>query len=284
MMIELPNKDISPGLYLCATPIGNLGDITLRALSLLFCADAIYAEDTRNTLKLLNHYGIKKPIISCHEHNERIRGAEIAEKIAAGYVIVYVSDAGMPGISDPGRILIEECVKKGVFYTVIPGASAAATAHVLSGLSDTYRFEGFLPRDNGARKKRINALRFDECCLIFYESPLRVAALMLELYELLGDRDASLVREITKLHESVVSGTLKSLYEKFSAQPPKGECVLVVAGAKDEELTGTEDIDMLLRRLLDSGYSARDAAKEAARLMGIPKNDAYRLALDIIGK
>lgn len=275
--------DVKTGkLYLCATPIGNMEDITLRTLRILKEADAIYAEDTRHTMGLLNHYDIKKPLVSCHEHNENARGEEIVNRIISGDIIAFVSDAGMPGISDPGEKLALACIKNNVPFEVLPGASASLTALVLSGLKTKNAcFVGFLPRSGKERREEIAALSKHGGTLIIYESPLRVSATLLELSKVWGDRDAALVREITKHFEETVRGTLVSISEKYSDTPPKGECVIVVSGACGEKEISKENINSYIVELLKSGMSVKDAAKQASAVLEIKKSDAYAIANEL---
>lgn len=270
-------------LYICATPIGNLEDITLRALRILREVDAIYAEDTRHTLGLLNHYEIKKPLISCHEHNEAHRAEEICERLEAGEKIAYVSDAGTPLISDPGARIVAECVQRGLEFTVLPGASAATTALILSGLSsDAFYFVGFLPRTGSARKQKIDEIAKIPGTLILYESPNRVSATLSDLVNGMGgERQCALVREMTKLHEEAVRGTLTELSERFMETPPRGECVIVVAGADPEEKTSAspEEIARVIADMRDSGMKPRAVAKEIAQRFNVSANEAYELVI-----
>lgn len=271
-------------LYICATPIGNLEDITLRALRILSEADAIYAEDTRQSLKLLNHYEIKKPLISCHEHNEAARAEEIAKRLEANETIVYVSDAGTPLISDPGVRIVSECVKRGLEFTVLPGASAATTALILSGLSDEgFLFMGFLPRSGAKRRERMDELRTLKYPAIIYESPNRVHKTLSELRELLGDnRGCAVVREMTKLHEEAVRGTLFSLTQRYDEAPPKGECVIVIAPAEAASAQ-PPDYDAIrdaIDAMRDESMKPRDIAREISRRFLIPANEAYDLIVN----
>lgn len=219
-------------LYLCATPIGNLDDMTLRVLKLLETADIIAAEDTRNTLKLLNHFEIKTPMTSYHEHNKAEKGPKLVERLLAGENIALVTDAGMPGISDPGADLVKLCYEAGVPVTVAPGASAAVVALVLSGL-DTRRFvfEGFLPMEKKERRAVLSTLEKEHRTMIFYEAPHRLLDTLEELEKIFGsDREMAAIRELTKKFEEVRRGTLAEIKAHFTAQPPKGEFVLVFAG------------------------------------------------------
>lgn len=269
-------------LYLCATPIGNLGDITLRVRDILQNVDVICCEDTRNTLRLLNHLGIRKPLISCHEHNEAERADEIADMVRSGRRVAFVSDAGMPAISDPGQRLVRVFIDLELPFEVVPGASASLCAAVLSGLS-TQRlyFCGFLPRDNVRRSAFLGELRRVSATLIIYENPLRVGPTLGELLCILGDRQCALVREITKLHEQSVRGTLSSLSAVFSETPPRGECVLVIAGADGTGTEETQAADAMLLKLLSSGVSVKDAAKQVSAVFDIPRSSAYSRAMEL---
>ena len=268
-------------LYLIATPIGNLGDITFRAVETLKAADEIWCEDTRHTAILLNHLGIKKPLVSCHEHTEKSRAALLVEKLRAGLTVAYVSDAGMPGISDPGALLVQACIEEGLPYPVLPGACAFVTAAVLSGLdASTVCFFGFLPRTGKERKERLQKIAGCGATAILYESPHRVHDTLGELLSLIGDAPACLCRELTKLHETAHRGTLQSLYGETGEAEVKGECVLLVAVPEKKAEESAEDLDTLLRRLLGE-MSTRDAAAEAARLTGLNKKQAYARALEL---
>lgn len=265
-----------PMLYLCATPIGNMEDITLRALRALRSADMIYCEDTRHTSILLSHFGIRKPLVSCHEHNEMARAEEICSRVGRGEIIVYVSDAGMPGISDPGERLVALCIKTNTPFTVLPGASAMPTALVLSGLGARNAcFAGFLPREKGKRLEAAASLARHGGSIVIYESPLRLSSTAAELADTLGDRRCALCRELTKLHEEVVRSTLSELAAMYSDEPPRGECVLVIEGAG--ESTDAPDAGELARSLLEGGASVKDAAKRLSAIADISRNDAYTI-------
>lgn len=275
---QLPKK-----LYLCATPIGNMGDITERALFALKTVEAVFCEDTRNTGAMLSKLGIKTRLESCHEHNEEYAAERVIGLIREGKAVAYVSDAGMPCISDPGERLVRACIENGVPFEVLPGASASLTAAILSGLS-TKRlyFAGFLPRENKERTELIAEIKRVTATIVIYESPYRVAQTLIELKELLGDRKAAVVREITKLFEETVRGRLSELYEKYRENAPKGECVIVIEGAVGEEKP-SESLEEMLKRLLDGGMSAKDAAKQASLLLDVPKSEAYRIANELKG-
>lgn len=273
-------------LKLVATPIGNLDDITLRALTVLREADVIYAEDTRHTLQLLNHFDIKKPLVSCHAHNEQQRAPQVTEQLREGKEIVYVSDAGMPGISDPGAALVAACIENGLPFTVIPGASAVLTAAVLSGLPCAqFSFFGFIPRSGKQRREAIAAIGRSGHLSLLYESPNRVADTFRDLYEALGDRPAALMRELTKKFETAVRGTLFSLAEQFEQEPPKGECVIAVfcgAGTAEEDPEADAlSLDRLLTQSLSGGMRVKEAAALAAEKLNVPKKDAYARALEL---
>lgn len=273
--------ELQPKLYLCPTPIGNIEDITLRTLRVLRNVAAIYCEDTRNTAPLMNRLEISKPLISCHQHNERERGEEIVARIQAGEAIAFVSDAGMPGISDPGERLVDCCISAGVPFEVLPGASAALVALVLSGLPTAEAcFVGFLPRSGKERREAVARLARHRGSLIIYESPLRISDTALELAAAWGNRKCALVRELTKLYEEAVRGTLSEIGERYADTPPKGETILVVAGA-EEEKASEQSMDEMLTRLLKEGVRAKDAAKQTAAALDVPRNQAYARALEI---
>jgi 16S rRNA (cytidine1402-2'-O)-methyltransferase len=268
-------------LVVCATPIGNLGDVTLRVLGALREADVIACEDTRRTRRLLDRYGIRAPLVSYHEHNEERRAAELVERMQAGAVVALVSDAGMPLISDPGYVLVRVCVAAGVAVEVLPGPSAALAALVASGLpADHWRFEGFLPRRAGDLRRVLAA--GGSTTLVAFESPHRLAATLRVLAELDPDRSAAVCRELTKVHEEVVRGTAAELAERFAAAEPRGEVVLVV-GAAAERSGGDggpsrEAVDAVAR-LVEAGAKPRAAAGVVAELTGESANALYRAVL-----
>lgn len=263
-------------LYLVATPIGNLMDITLRAIETIRSCDVVYCEDTRRTAQLLNHLGIEKPLHSCHTHNERMRSEEVAALLREGKEVVYVSDAGMPGVSDPGAILVETCIENGLPYTVVPGASAVLTSAVLCGLPpQPFTFFGFLPRETKPRRERIEAIGKTPHLCILYESPHRVQSTLIDLEETLGNVRAAVLRELTKKFESVYRGSLSELIDTF-AEEPKGECVICVLPEPQAEAPA--DPNELLDALLQT-MSVKDAAAAAAAKLHIPKKEAYALAL-----
>ncbi|MBR5291340.1 MAG: 16S rRNA (cytidine(1402)-2'-O)-methyltransferase [Clostridia bacterium] len=270
-------------LYLCPTPIGNMEDMTLRALRVLRECTAVYCEDTRNTGALMGKLEISKPLISCHEHNERARAEEIGERVLNGEAIAFVSDAGMPGISDPGERLIAHCIEHDIPFEVLPGASASLTALITSGLpSREACFVGFLPRSGKERREAVARLARHKGSLIIYESPLRVADTTAELAQAWGDRQAVLLRELTKLYQEAVRSTLTGLAQTYADKPPKGEVVLVIAGAEEQSCEAS--LEETLARLLNEGVSAKDAAKQASALLDVSRNEAYKMALELQGK
>ena len=279
--LNAPQRTIPAKLYLCATPIGNMGDITQRVLDTLNAVDVIFCEDTRNSGAMLSRLRIRKRLESCHEHNEEAAAERVIGLISAGRAVAYISDAGMPCISDPGERLVRACIERGVPFEVLPGASASLTAAILSGLpTKRIFFAGFLPRENRERAELIAQIRRVGATSVVYESPYRVGQTLKELNSLLGPRKAAVVREITKLHEEAVRGTLDSLAERYADEPPKGECVIVISGEAEPEAPA-QTLDEILERLLSEGMSVKDAAKQAAMLLDIPKAEAYRRANEL---
>jgi 16S rRNA (cytidine1402-2'-O)-methyltransferase len=270
---------LPPGLYIVATPIGNLGDITLRALATLAQADAIACEDTRNSGILLKAFGVAKPVFSYHDHNEDARRPEILHRIAKGEAIALISDAGMPLIADPGFKLVRDCREAGLDVFVIPGANAAITALAGCGLpSDRFLFAGFLPPKSAARKKEIVALKSVAATLVFYEAPQRLAASLADLAEMLGaERPAAVARELTKFYEETRRGTLGELAAHYEKNEARGEIVILV-GAGDGDAAEKIDIDALLAQRLKQ-LSVRDAVAEIATITGAKKNEIYARAL-----
>jgi 16S rRNA (cytidine1402-2'-O)-methyltransferase len=271
-------------LYLVATPIGNLEDITLRALRVLREADLIACEDTRHTGRLLQHFGINKPTISYHEHNERARAGELVERLVKGERIALVTDAGTPGISDPAYRVVTAAIEQGIEVVPIPGATALIAALIASGLpTDSFLFAGFLPPKQQARRARLEELQTQRATLVLYEAPHRVRETLADALEILGDRPTALARELTKLHEEFLRGSLRELSERLAAQEPRGELVLVIAGWREDNAAQvvhgsiTEQIEQLMREL---DLSRNEALKQAARLRGISKNEAYQLLLE----
>ena len=272
-------------LYFCPTPIGNLGDITLRVIRVLEGCGAVYCEDTRRTGILLQHLGLAgKPRFSCHSHNEAQRAEEIGQRVLRGEAVAYVSDAGMPGISDPGERLIGHCLEKGIPFEVLPGPSASLTALVSSGLPAAEAvFVGFLPRAGKERREAIGRLARQPGSLILYESPLRLGATAAELCAAWGDRPAALCRELTKVHGEVIHASLSALAERYQDTPPRGECVLVIGG-RQAGAPAPASLEETLRGLIARGLRAKDAAKEASLLLDVPRNQAYKIALELLAQ
>jgi 16S rRNA (cytidine1402-2'-O)-methyltransferase len=266
-----------PGrLVVCPTPIGNLEDVTLRVLSALRDADVVACEDTRRTRVLLERYGVDAPLISYHEHNELARTAELVRRMGDGEVVALCSDAGMPLVSDPGHALVQGCVAAGLAVEVLPGPSAALAALVASALpADVWRFVGFLPRKRGALAEVLGATE----TIVAFESPRRVAASLAVLAELDADRPVAVCRELTKVHEEVVRGSASELAERYAAQDPRGEVVLVIGGA-DEVAGELDGAVAAVRTLVDAGAKPRTAAQVVAELTGLKANALYRAALD----
>lgn len=275
-----------PGtLYVVPTPIGNLEDITQRALRVLSEVDLIACEDTRHTRKLLNHYAIKTKTISYHEHNERERAAELCTLLESGKDLALVSDAGTPLINDPGFRLVRLAIESGVRVVSLPGPSALVTALAGSGLpTDEFFFGGFLPARSGARRTRLEQLRSIPATLIFYEAPHRIVATLNDAHEILGEREAVVARELTKLHEEIVRGRLSELAARFaSSEHARGEMVLIIDRTVTSSEGGKEksvaSVSALVAMLEKAGLDHRTALKKAAREMGIPRAEAYRRLL-----
>ncbi len=268
----------APGLHLVATPIGHLGDITLRALTVLAGADHLYCEDTRQTHKLLERYGIKRALRLYHEHNAETERPRIMAALEQGQSIALVSDAGTPLVSDPGFKLVREAAAAGYPVTAVPGASAVLAGLTVAGLpTDSFHFGGFLPAKQGQRRERIQTLATIPATLVLFEAPQRLGATLEDLFELLGDRPAALARELTKLHEEIVRGRLGELALRYRQAEPKGECVLLI-GAVEAAAATDETIATLLTDALRT-MSARDAAEIVARQLGVPKKRVYALAI-----
>ncbi len=270
-------------LYLVPTPIGNLGDISLRARQTLENADFIAAEDTRVSLKLLNHLEIKKPLVSYYEHNKTFKGSRIVERILAGETCALVSDAGSPAISDPGEDLVKECAAAGITVCAIPGPCAAITALSISGqATGRFCFEGFLSMSKKSRREHLDSLRAEKRTMIFYEAPHKLMNTLEDMVEVFGaERPVSFCRELTKLHEEVLRTTLGQAIVHFTETPPKGEFVLVVAGAPEEakEIPTATDAAARVNELISQGLSRKDAIKQTAQELGLPKNAVYAAAL-----
>lgn len=271
-------------LYLVATPIGNLEDITLRALRLLKEVSLIACEDTRHTRKLLDHFGIRTPTISYHEHNEQTRAQELTARLQQGESIALVTDAGTPGISDPAYRIVVAAIQAGIQIIPIPGATALIAGLIASGLpTDAFLFVGFLPAKRHARREKLEALRTVRETLVFYEAPHRIKETLLEAEAILGNRQASLARELTKLYEQFLRGRLSDIYAQLQMHEPRGEITLVIAGATEDETSPTASTTSLtaqLEQLLQTGISRNDALKQLAKMRGLSKKEAYRLLLE----
>ncbi|HTH38742.1 MAG TPA: 16S rRNA (cytidine(1402)-2'-O)-methyltransferase [Pyrinomonadaceae bacterium] len=269
---------MSGTLYLVATPIGNLADMSFRAVEILKSVDMIACEDTRHSKKLLNHYGISKSLVSYHEHNEKQRTAKLLRELSSGRSVALISDAGTPGINDPGEFLVREAIENEIDVVSIPGAVAFVNAVIGSGLpADSIFFGGFLPSKKGDRLRRLDELKQVPATLVFYESPHRLVRSLSDCVAVLGDRQAVAARELTKLHEEVLRGTLSELVEHFSGASPRGEFVLVIDRAGDEKPpSALDDLNERIRELENSGVDAKGALKSAAKEFGISRSEAYR--------
>lgn len=274
---------MSGKLYVVGTPIGNLGDMSPRAVETLEKVDFIAAEDTRVTIKLLNHFGFKKTMISYHEHNKASRNEVISERLLAGETCALVTDAGMPAISDPGEDLVRYCHEKGIEVESVPGPSALITALAISGMpSGRFSFEGFLSVNKTGRIEHLESLKNDRHTLIFYEAPHKLLSTLRDMLTVFGDRKVALVKELTKVHENAEITTLALAVEKYSETAPKGEFVIILEGAdeqKAEEYT-VEKATEIAKKFMADGMSPTAAAKEAATISGIRKSDIYRSIID----
>ena len=284
-----PRIYAEPGtLYLCATPIGNLGDITERVLRTLESVDLIAAEDTRNTLRLLNHFGIKKPLTSYHEYNKYTKAEELITKLRRGASIAVVTDAGTPAISDPGEVIAAMCLEQGIRVTSLPGACALITALTMSGMpARRFCFEGFLPADKKERRYILTQLQREERTTILYEAPHHLRGTLRELYDNLGDRRITLCRELTKKFEEALPMTLASAIEYYGESEPRGEYVLVLAGddravVEEEKRMNFEEMTLEEHMALytDQGLSRKDAMKKVAADRGVSKRDIYKELMD----
>ncbi len=275
---------MSGTLYLVPTPIGNLGDLSPRAAETLGAADFVAAEDTRVTLKLLNHFGIKKPLVAYYRHNTQAGGQTILRRLLAGENCALVSDAGTPAVSDPGEELVGLCVAHGIPVVALPGPCALTTALSVSGLpTGRFTFEGFLAMNKKNRRDHLKSLENEERTMIFYEAPHKLASTLADLCRTFGaERPVALCRELTKLHEEVVRTTLGQALEKYEAEPPRGEFVLVVAGAAPQAAAPPSQEDALARvaQLRGKGLSLKDAAKQVSQELGLPRNQLYALAVE----
>lgn len=273
-------------LYICATPIGNLEDITIRVLNTLKEVDLIAAEDTRHSIKLLNHYEINKPLTSYHEHNKAKKGTVLIDKLLDGQNIALVSDAGMPGISDPGEDIVKLCIENQLEVEVLPGASAIITALVASGISTKkFSFEGFLDRNKKKRRERLKKIKTDDRTLVFYESPHRLIDTLKDMQEILNDRHIAVARELTKKYEEVVRGNISEIINHFKTKSPKGEFVLLVEGGNEEEIDDKKfqnfSIEDHILLYINKGMSKKEAVKEVAKERNIPKREVYNYSIEI---
>jgi 16S rRNA (cytidine1402-2'-O)-methyltransferase len=269
-------------LVLIATPIGNLGDLSPRAVAALAGADVCAAEDTRRTGRLLQHAGIRVPLLSHHEHNEDVRAGELLDRVEAGEVVAVVTDAGTPGLADPGFPIVREAIARGLAVEAIPGPAAAIHALLLSGLPmDRFAFEGFLPRRAGPRDRRLSALAADDRTLVFYVAPHRAAEDLDAMAAALGDRPAALARELTKLHEEVWRDTLPVLAARAAADGVRGEVTVVVGGAPEDTAEVTDD-DLVsrVRELIAAGAAKKAAIAQVASAASVPKRRVYQAVLD----
>lgn len=274
---------MSGTLYLVPTPIGNLGDLSPRALETLEQADFIAAEDTRVTLKLLTHFGLKKPLVAYYRHNTAAGGQAILKRLLAGETCALVSDAGTPAVSDPGEELVALCVEHGVAVSALPGPCALTTALSVSGLpTGRFTFEGFLAMNKKNRREHLDSLVREERTMLFYEAPHKLTTTLADLAQTFGpDRPVALCRELTQLHEEVVRTTLGDALERYRQEPPRGEFVLVVAGAQPQpsQPSGPEDALERVSALRREGLSLKDAVKQASKELDFPRNQLYNLAL-----
>ena len=272
---------MSGTLTIVGTPIGNLGDLSPRAVEALEAADFIAAEDTRVTLGLLNHFGIKKPLVSYYEHNKRGRGEQLCARIEAGENCVLVSDAGMPAISDPGEDLVAQCAARGIRIVTVPGPTAMATGLALSGLpTGRFTFEGFLSMNKKSRREHLLSLRDERRTMVFYEAPHKLPATLRDLLDVLGDRRVALARELTKVHEEVIRTTLAEAAARYADGGARGEFVLVIEGAPEaaaqgEAVTVEEAAALALALAAEENFSPSEAAKRLAAETGLRKSEIY---------
>ncbi|MDF2674196.1 MAG: rsmI [Clostridiales bacterium] len=279
-----------PGIiYLVATPIGNLQDITLRALDTLKSVDAIAAEDTRHTLRLLNHFDIKKPLVSYHEHNKRESGEKIIREVLEGKSYALVTDAGTPGISDPGEALVKLAIENGIEIYLIPGATAFVYGLVVSGLpTSRFVFEGFLPTDNKGKRERFNEIRSEEKTIIFYEAPHKLIRTLSDLYENFGDRKIALCRELTKKYEEIARCTLSEAIATYKDKKPLGEYVIIMEGLdkKEAELKLQMEYENIsieehIKKYMDEGIDKKNAVKRVAKERSLSKSEVYKYSIDL---
>jgi len=278
---------VTAKLVLCGTPIGNLEDASERLIRTLREADIVACEDTRRTRKLLSHFAIQvKELVTYNDQNERRRVTELLQHMSRGRTVALVSDAGMPGLSDPGYRLVKACVDAGYKIEVVPGPNAAVSALAVSGLPPArFVFEGFLPRKAGERRRRLEELKSDPRTLLFYESPHRIADTLSDATDVLGERPAALVRELTKMYEEVRRGTLEELAASVTASPPKGEIVLVIGGAIHAAKPSTDPAELAARarELMDGGVERKEAMSRVAHDCGVPRRAVFDALLEVKG-
>lgn len=276
-------------LFLVATPIGNLQDITLRALKILRDVDLIAAEDTRRSLKLLNHFNIKKPLVSYHKYNENEKGRELIKKLEDGNDIALISDAGTPGISDPGSVMVRNCIEYGIDFEVLPGATAVTTALVYSGLNTSrFIFIGFLPRDIKSKKGILEDIVERRETLIFYEAPHRLLNTLKVLNTVLGNRHAAICRELTKIHEEIFRATLEEVTSYYENREIKGEFVIIVEGKSEEEFLMEKrekwinlSVEEHIKMYMDEGLSKKESMKKVAKDRNVSKSEIYRYSINL---
>ncbi|MDY3304859.1 MAG: 16S rRNA (cytidine(1402)-2'-O)-methyltransferase [Clostridia bacterium] len=275
-------------LYLCATPIGNLDDISVRALNTLKSCDIIACEDTRHSLGLLNHFGITAKLTSYFEHNKKQKGAYLTAELKSGKNIALITDAGTPAISDPGEDLVKLCIKEGIRVVPIPGCAALINALIISGLNTTrFTFEGFLSVNKKSRNEHLESLKNDTHTMIFYEAPHKIERTLADMLRCFGNRRISIVKELTKIHEGCMYTTLEDAIEYFKSNPPKGEYVIVIEGKNPDELKkeSASEYDSVsvpdhVNMLTEDGFDKKAAIKEVARLRGMPKREVYKIVTE----
>lgn len=276
-------------LYLVPTPIGNLKDITLRALEILKEVDIIAAEDTRQSLRLLNHFDIKKPLISYHQHNENSKGENLLQRLKNGENIALVTDAGTPGISDPGSVIVLRCIEEGLPFEVLPGATAVTTALVYSGLdTSAFIFRGFIPRENKERRLLVDELKDRRETIIFYEAPHRLRETLSFLKDNFNGRNIAICRELTKLHEEVIRVNIENAVKYYEENEPRGEYVLVLQGKSEEEIIRDKQsiwehltIEEHIIKYVNEGLSKKEAVKKVAKERNMPKSEVYEHSIDL---
>lgn len=275
-------------LYLCATPIGNLDDISVRALNTLKSCDIIACEDTRHSLGLLNHFGITAKLTSYFEHNKKQKGAYLAAELKSGKNIALITDAGTPAISDPGEDLVKLCIKEGIRVVPIPGCAALINALIISGLNTTrFTFEGFLSVNKKSRNEHLESLKNDTHTMIFYEAPHKIERTLADMLRCFGNRRISIVKELTKIHESCMHTTFEDAIEYFKSNPPKGEYVIVIEGKNPDEIKkeNASEYDSVsvpdhVNKLMEDGFDKKAAIKEVARLRDMPKREVYKIVTE----